>query len=527
MGSIKNAQGIAQKVVFSSHQSRIMKYLRLSTLKKEHPNLHFPLSEDQRWAFSEGCNKSFPGVSEQEKAAFFDWYSDPKKLIFASWTEENRSLDKTLQQRDFTELFNDTSRVREHALFEEYKVFIEPFLYSVFTEKFNAVSDRNIHFFMSYSVLLPAYQQNLVQDSLSEWIFRQKDELSRTLKKVKKDTELHRQTEKFLTDNLIAALNLLNVNHYRVKTQLLEFFMSLAYHPKSSSRFLIYLSGKLLQVNFTEEHKRQLSQFGTDVRKGKVVVESKRISWLRLSAIILLLLVCAGGIVSLFFIEANPEEDQMQEQTAYMSFSKEERAKLDSLITEAKSEYQMTEDVPLDSDMPFVGVDLTQKRSWENQLFQTLVQHWGNNDSVPFTKFFSKSDQNPRVKTYTGTKNLDQKKGQIGVEFHNETDLSVLVLVFQNSKNEPVYTKYIPSKTLGEWKINNGEYLVVLPGGKIPSNPKFGNLPFKELDQHFYENLGVSYLVDEFKGSRIKLVWENLGNNNSYLVDLSNALTKG
>lgn len=501
-----------------------MKYLRLSAFKTEDPNLHFPLSEDQRWAFFESCSKLYPDASEQEKAYFFDLFSDPKNLIFASWTEETRSLNQTLQNREFAELFNDSSRIQEHAFFEEYKAFIAPFLYPLYTEKYSTVSDRNIHFFMSYSVLLPAYQQNLVQDSLSEWIFRQKDSLEKLVKKAKRDTELHKYTEVFLSDHLIAALNLLNVNHYRVKTQLLEFFMSLSFHPKSSSRYLIYLSGKLVQIHFTEEHKRQISQFGTDVKKGKIVVESKRISWLRLSAIILLLLVCAGGVVALFFIEADPEEDIVQEQTAYMSFSKEERAKLDSLITEAKSEYRMMEDVPLDSDMPFVGIDLTKKRSWENQLFQKLYQHWGNNDSVPFTTFFSK--ENPHGHSYTGTNSLDQKKGQIGVEFHNKTDLTVLVLVFENSKNKPVYTKYINAKTLGEWKINNGEYLVVLPGSKVPSNPKFGNLPFRELDQHFYENLGIAYVVDGFNGKQIKLVWENLGNNNAYLVDLSNALTK-
>ncbi|MDR0802226.1 hypothetical protein [Fluviicola sp.] len=501
-----------------------MKYLRLNAFKKENPNLHFPLSEDQRRAFFKSCNKLFPETSEKEKFVFFELFSDSKKLIFVSWTEENRSLNNALEQCEFTELFSDTSQIGKHALFEEYKAFIEPFLYPLFTEKFNRISDKNIHFFMSYSVLLPAHQQNLVQDSLSEWIFRQKEALERMLGEARKDTDLHRQTDQFLSENLISALNLLNVNHYRVKTQLLEFFMSLAYHPKSSSRFLMYLSTKLLQVNYTAEHKKQLREFGADVKKGKIVVESTRVSWLRLSIIILLLVLCIGGMIALFFIDANPEENLAQEQTAYMFFSKEERIKLDSLITEAKSEHRMIQDAQLDSNIPFVGVDLTPKRNWNNELFQEIYRHWGNNDSVPFTKFFTK--ENGYIKSYIGTKDLGQKKGQIEAEFHNETDLMVLVIVFQNSRKEPVYTKYIHSGTVGEWKMNNGEHLVILPGSKVPSNPKFGNLPFKELDQHFYENLGISYHLDAFVGKRIKLVWENLGNNNSYLVDLSGALIK-
>ena len=501
-----------------------MKYLRLSTLKKENPDLHFPVSEDQREAFLESCRKVFPDASEDERVLFYENCSDQKKLVFISWTEENRSLNQLLQTRDFTELFTDNSRIQEHALFRKYTAFIEPFLYRIFTEKLNSISDKNIHFLMSYSVLLPNYRQNLVQDSLSEWIFEQKELLEKTLKKAKRDTDLHRQIDTFLTPNLIAALNLLNVNHYRVKTQLLEFFMSMAYHPKSSTRFLIYLSNKLLAINYTAEHKKQLSEFGTDVKKGKIVVESTRVSWLRLSAIILIFVLCAGGIIALFFVEADPEQDIAQEQTAYMSLSKEERQKLDSIIKDVKSEEHMINDAQLDSNIPFVGTDLIKKRSWKNEIFQKLHQHWGDNDSVPFTKFFTK--ENKFTKPYVNTKNLDKKTGQIAVEFHNETDLMVLIVVFQNNKKEPVYTKYINSKTLGEWKMNNGEHLVVLPGSKVPPNPKFGNLPFRELDQHFFENLGIAYYVDSFSGKRIKLVWENLGNNDSYMVDLSGALVK-
>lgn len=501
-----------------------MKYLQLGAVKKENPNLQFPLSEDQREAFLETFKKLFPEASEIDQAQFLSVCSSPKGIIFASWTEENTSLIHTLKKREFSEIFVDSSKLQEHALFEEYKVFIELYLFPIFTDQFSSLSGKNIHFFMSYTVLLPNYQQNLVQDSLSDWIFKQKEALSLATNKAKKDTDLHRMVDSFLTANMIAALDLLNINHYRVKTQLLEFFMSLAYHPKSSTRFLMYLTNKLLEIQFTAEHKKQLSTFGTDIKKGKIVVESTRVSWLRLSLIILVLLLCGAGIVALFYVEADPETDMLQEQTAYMEFSKEERLKLDSLITEIRSEDRMVEDAQLDSNLPFVGVDLVNKRNWNNELFRKLYYHWGNNDSVPYTKFFTQGK--PFGKPYVKTKDLDKKTGQITTELHNETDRMVLLVVFQNNKKEPVYTNYLEAKSVTEWKINIGEYLLVLPGNKVPTNPEFGNLPFKELDQHFFENLGIAYRVDYLNGKRIKLVWQNLGNNESYLVDLSGALIK-
>ena len=85
---------------------------------------------------------------------------------------------------------------------------------------------------------------------------------------------------------------------------------------------------------------------------------------------------------------------------------------------------------------------------------------------------------------------------------------------------------YVEAKTLAEWKMNIGEYLFVLPGNNVPADVQFGDLPFKELDAHFFENLGIAYRVDQINGKRIKLVWENLGNNESYLVDLTGALVK-
>ncbi len=501
-----------------------MKYLQLGAVKKENPKLQFPLSEDQKEEFLETFKKLFPDASEIDQVQFLSICSNPKGIIFASWTEENPSLINTLKKGTFSELFIDSSKLQEHALFGEYKVFLELYLFPIFTAQFPSVSNKNIHFFMSYSVLLPDYQQNLVQDSLSDWIFKQKEELSLATNKAKKDTDLHRLIDSFLSENMITALDLLNVNHYRIKTQLLEFFMSLAYHPKSSTRFLMYLTNKLLEIKFTAEHKKQLSNFGTDVKKGKIVVETTRVSWLRLSLIILVLLLCGTGIVALFFVEADPETDMLQEKTAYMEFSKEERLKLDSLITEIRSEDRMISDAQLDSNLPFVGVDLVKKRNWNNTLFNKLYQNWGNNDSIPFTKFFTQGKS--FGKPYVKTKDLDRKPGEIAVELHNETDRMVLIVVFQNNKKEPVYTKYIEAKTLAEWKINIGEYLFVLPGNKVPSNAQFGELPFKELDGHFFENLGIAYRVDYINGKRIKLVWENLGNNESYLVDLSGALIK-
>jgi hypothetical protein len=501
-----------------------MKYLQLGAVKKENPNIQFPLSEEQKAPFLETCKQLFPEATQGDLIQFMQICSSSKELIFASWVENNARLLRTLEKGEFVDLFKDALKLNEHALYEEFKVFLEPYLVPIFIQKRSSITEKNCHFLASYSILLPSYQQNLVQDTLSEWILSKKEELTTSLNQAKKDTDLHRLVDVYLSENLILTLDSLNLNHYRIKTQLLEFFMGLTFHPKSSSRFLLFLSQRLLQLQLTEEHRKQVTEFGQNVKSGKIVLESSRISWLRLSGIILLLLICVAGIIALFYVKEDPENDLAQEQTAYMSFSKEERQKLDSIITEVRSEERMVDDARLDSNLPFVGEDLVRKRTWTNALFSDLINEWAHNDSVPLTKFFTQNK--PFSQPYAQTKPLAKKEGTIQVEFHNETDLMALLVVFQNSRKGLIYTKYVHSKSLVEWKMNEGDYLFVLPGNKVPANMKFGSLPFKELDQHFYENLGISYRVDPFQGKRIKLIWENLGNNNSYLVDLSNALVK-
>lgn len=501
-----------------------MKYLPLGAVKRENPDILFPLREEQRVLFMETCNRLFSSATENERRHFLALCSDPKGVVFAAWTEENNGLSNALKSGSFSELFHDASKLNEHAFFKEYKDFLEPFLYPVFTGFYPMLSMKNIHFATSFSVLLPDYQQNLVQDALSEWIFRQKEDLGAAIGKAKKDTDLQRLVDSFLNPNLIQALNLLNTNHYRVKAQLLEYFMELTYHSKSSPRFLVHLVHKLQQIQFTPEHKKQLAEFASKVKRGKVVVEGTRMSWVKLFLVIIGILVFVRVGWRLFKIGADPEEEISQEQTAFMELTEKRRKELDSLFTATKKEKHGNTDTPLDSGLPFVGTDLVKKRDWNNVLFRKLYDNWGHNDSVPLTRFFTQTK--PYSKPYVQTKDLAKKSGEIGVELQNETDRMLLIVVFQDNPQEPLYTKYLDAKAIAEWKINAGEYLVVLPGNKVPAGQQFGNLPFREIDQYFFENLGTAYRVKEFKGKQIKLTWESMAGNEAYLVDFSGALVK-
>ena len=100
-------------------KSHVMKYFPLGAVKKENPNLQFPLSEDQKEEFVETFRKLSPEATEIDLTQFLNVCSNPKGIIFASWTEENAALLHTLKRGEFSELFVDSSKLQEHALFDD------------------------------------------------------------------------------------------------------------------------------------------------------------------------------------------------------------------------------------------------------------------------------------------------------------------------------------------------------------------------------------------------------------------------
>lgn len=500
-----------------------MRYLPIHLLQAKQNTFEFPLSEKNRKGFYETLDGLSPNVSEKDRAFYFQLYSDQKSLVFISWIEENPVLSSALTRQKLDAVFQDKNKLMEHAFYSDFQQFISPFLYPICQEELKHLSLKTLHFSIAYSSLLPDYEQNLVQDAIATWFKNGVEVLEQRQKQAKNDQELHQLATSFLSDNTLIALNSLNNRHYFVKRLLIDSFLKLLDHPKSSSRLMGYVGERLRLLKLNPEHAKQLEKLVKDVKSGTIVLEKTRISWFRLSLIVVVVLLLITGLIALFFIDATPGEIVDQEKTAYMSLSKEERQRLDSLISNLEQEKQGNAPLTLDSQMPFIGEELVMKRRWENKHFQILFDRWRSNDTVAFTTFFSSVGKTPLA--YVQTKKLHEKKGSKKIEFHNTSELLVLVLLFKNEEKAPLFSQYVLPKTVQEWETNEGEIVVVLPGNKAPSKPEFGDLPFKELDEQFFQHLGTAYKVGYSNAKRIKLIWETSGNE-SYLVDLSLSLEK-
>jgi hypothetical protein len=432
-----------------------MKYVSISKIKQDLSNLVFPLSDSdmENLRMMLTTSSEWQHVDDLSKAYFLDYVQSEKKLLFATWTEENKVLLQALETKCIQSTFNDRLALSSHQLFEDYQAFIQPFLLPVLLDNCTDLDFKKTQQLMSFSVLLSKSDQDKLQSKTALFFGQIQEQLQESVKRVKNDQELFETLKQTITVDYWQTINLFNERFYRVKTSCLEFLLSLAYHKHSSRRLMLFIVSELKQLQLTKEHLKELKQVELDLKSGKHVFESTKVPWKRLVLLSLAAFVLVFIGVGVWFIPNNPENDTLQEKTSFMSFNPKERKELDSLIESAKKEQLKMEELEgEDQFLPEAPAQLVIRKTWENPIFNKLYQAWSLNDSVASSMSFVPGKKDTRA--FPGTKHLRSKKALKKVDFHNSTNLNVLLVVFKNKAKEPVYTAYVGAKTLFEFSIN-------------------------------------------------------------------------
>lgn len=502
-----------------------MKYLSLQEFQQENSAYTFPISSEQSSFFRAevyGFN-TWQNEAITDKEAFILACSSEKEVLFLTWTDNQANLESVLKNASITKPFSDKLGLLKHNWIQEYKAFITPYLFPVLRHLAEA---KNTHssLILSYVRLLNEREADAIQEVVFDGLVQIKKQLEVKIDAAKSDQEVVNLLNEMLNPSFFDWVNGFNQRFYKAKTLWLEYLLGLAFHKHSSKPLMLYILDQLKQFELTGDHTKQVKKEEANLKSGIYVFEKTHFPLKRMIALIGGACLLVVGIVALFFIEANPEENPQQEQTAYMHFSPEERIKLDSILAVAKQENQEDPNLELDGDLPFIGQELVRKRYWENQTFNALYSTWASADTVVSTAVFSASKKESRP--FPGTEKLKTKDGSLSAELHNDTDKSVLCVVFKNKSKENVYSLYLKAGTVEQFKLNKGDFIFVLPGSAIPKELKKNKLPFNEINSQFFEHLGEGYYVHDYAGKKIKLVWESLGTQNSYLVDINNALER-
>ncbi len=500
-----------------------MHYFSLSELPSVSSYI-LPIRSSELESFKEVLTSipSWNMLSISEKESFLLNMQDEKIVLHYSWVKQLPELDKLLVSGELKENFSDKVGIMQNAFFTEFKQFITPFLYPILVKHFE---EKKINHLLSYAVLLSDFQQDEVQNFAKSVLDNKLNPVKQKISVAKKDTDIHVLLEKEIDATTWQLINSFNNRFYAVKTAWVEYLIQLAHHPKSSKRLLLYCVHKMSSIELKEAHTIQVNKLERDIISGVYQFDKNVMPWGRTIAISATVLLILAFCVGIFFYEPTAEFQPKQQETSFMHLSQKERDKISTLLQKEKEMRKMNqEELRIDSNIPFIGEELVLRKNWTNERFEKLYSAWSQTDSVIYSTTFGSSKR--YLRPYNGTSNLRKKTSGVATYFRNETTQSVLVIVFKDERKEQVYSTYISSKENAKIVLSEDEILLVLPGSSINENAKANELPFNEIDHKFFDNLSLSFQVKQNPPKEIKLIWENLGGNEFYLVDIYSALIK-
>lgn len=503
-----------------------MQYLRLSVLKKEFTDFHFPVPSEETGRFRDVFYASqlarTLSVYESEQ-----WLTDLRSeasVLFMEWTDQEEALPDVLYGKPIRIPFQNKTKLKEHALFPEYREFITPFLYPKLDKGLADPSPETRHAGLTYSVLLMERELELVQEKVFADQLREQEALIRELSAASSEEALVDALQPYLRPLFFETLNLFGPALYRARTRWMEVLTGVSAHRFSSRRLMLHITGQLRQLELNPDHRSELRELERAIKEGAVEVERREIPWKRMLVLTAGVLLIGGLIRFIWSVPVTSERLEMENKTSYMSFTEAERKTMDSLLHQVTQQQQQQANGIDQEILPYVGVDLRLKQPWKNETARDLFAAWQRQDSTSTQP--QTNESKPEKRVFPGTEKLASKSGSILAAFSNSTDKSVMVLVFRDRSQQPVYSRYIEKDSIITMKLNPGEYLFVLPGTKVPEDLKYDKLPFSQVDSRFFRHLAHGYVVDEFSPLSVKLIWKEVNNMDFYLLDVSGALNR-
>lgn len=503
-----------------------MQFIRLSALKMAFPETAFPLetaaSDDFRtrfYAFVSGLQLTIP-ETEQWLSAL----AAPETILFMEWTEQETELAFLLDQQPKLCAFRNRTRITGHAMFPAFQRFITPFLHVRLVKLLADASGETLRDGMSFIPLMTERASEFVQQVVYDRLKPRQAKVLQNIAEAKTENELLLTVSKELNPVLIETLNGFTGAFYSAKTAWIEVLRATAEHKAATRRLVVHLSKELGKLHLNPDHKNELEFLEKSVRSGQVKVEGRRMPVKRVIALSIAGSAIVVLIVFLWKLPVEAEQQPEQERTSFMDFSVDERLKIDSLLQHERMEREHQDNTVDQSDLDYVGQQLQVKIPFANQDAERIFSKWESCDSTNIRPRTEDSKRDGRA--FPTTEKLDTKKGTITARFQNDTELSVLIVVFRDKEDEYVYSEYVEKNAGTRFRLNPGEYLFVLPGSKVPEHLKAERLPFEQADSRFFDALGDRYKVEYGSTQSIKLVWKALNSHDFYLVDLNGALSR-
>lgn len=431
--------------------------------------------------------------------------------VFHGWVAQHSSLQNFMENGVIKPL-ELTPTVRNHQLFPLFKTFVSTYL----KEQLLAVkakNDEELAALFSYVILLSSDVRDVIEAQLIKPVHQRVQtllEIALTLR----EHELQNTVGSLLAHPMITCVNSLSKAMYREKVFFVESFLDLIRLGVCTPRLSNWILKQLDLLKLNKEHNDKLLDIRSDLKSGKIIglkTVTKKRSVFRPARVIGFLLTLGVVTMLVFYFFKNYERDldEVNSNSAFKTFTVEERAQLDSIIRILQAKHN---NMRLDIDTTASGQliypsYLAMRRSFDNQLLEQIYEDW-NKDGILQDLYASQATkESSGISRRPNEKPLNTKPGTIKVSLVNESTYDLIYYTGKNDPSAPVYSSLIPQDTTILFLLNEGDVFFCVAGRslqsfEVPQGVATDLLPgfnFKEhfasTDENYLESMNSPYLV--------------------------------
>lgn len=432
-------------------------------------------------------------------------------IVFHGWIAQHPVLLNFMQNGVVGNLAV-TATVANHQLFPSFQKFTTAYLQEQLLQ-YKVKDDDELASLFSFVNLLDKEVRDVVENQLFKPIHQRVKALTDEAPDLD-ENELQNAVTILLSESILSCVNSLSKAMYREKVFFVESFLDLIRSGACTPRLSNWILKQLDGVKLNKEHNDKLLDIRKDLKSGKIKglkTVTKNRSVFRPRQLITKLLGVVAFAVLIFYFFTNNEKtvDELDSNSSFKTFTKEERVQLDSIIQILQAKHNSARfDIDTTSTGHLIMPSyLSMRRSFNNPLLEQIYEDW-NKDGIlqdlypPGTSISQKN-----ISRRTGEKPLSSKPGTIKVSLVNESAYSLIFYTGKNEINGSVYSEYIPQDTTIQLLLNVDDVFFIVAGRSLqkfetPSGVAPDLLPgfnFKEhfgsTDDNYLESINSPYLV--------------------------------
>jgi hypothetical protein len=463
---------------------------------------------------------------------------DQQKLVFIQWIGQNNALQQFLLENGLPKVpFKDTYKWLEHLLFAEFRIFLKPFLLPRILQFSSETDPEKIKLLFSYLILLPEEDRMFNEQLLYRSVENETKRLVEETNRVKSSKELLKLFTALSSANVLSITQGLSRSSYHLRIAYVDRVLEVLNNKWCTPLLAGRILDALQTLDLNPEHDKKLSELRRELKGGKLITDEVPF-FQRLNRKVYFGLVAFAILVSLTIFLAlwrpsTENEPLTGDVSSFEQFSIDERKQIDSLL---RSRYGQgpTDSTEYDQYLwqQGSGLSLAIRNKLRNVEMEKVYNDWLLDAELHLKGLFTNCDSLKRQKTLSSgiVKPIDSYSGKEQMFLLNESAYTVIMYVFKDQRNSPVYAKLIPSGKEINFNIDRADKILFVAGNVLVpfvKPPHISDVPstefrehFCETDQNLQESLSIFYSLDFPFSGKNKLMLRGDANSPFYVADL-------